>query len=130
MGKRVYEPQEIVRLGAYDYILVCVRNAGREICQLCRTAGIDTDRLILVDNWEWMDGSFIGKDMPVCCRKIVDNGIDIQEKFPKFYDAYLRESEIQVGRYIVISRNGYDLCEKDAPMLSSEYQAVAYQTDF
>lgn len=130
MGKKVYEPQEISGLGEYDYILVCVKNAGWEIYQLCQEVGVDTGRLILMDNWEWMDGSRIDRDIPVCCRKIIDYEYNIQEIFPQFYNAYLKESEIQAKRYMVISRNGYDLCEKDAPMLNEEYQTVAYQTDY
>ena len=56
-GKRVYEPQEIVGREEYDYILVCVKNMGREICNLCEEVHIDRKKIILVDNWEWIDGS-------------------------------------------------------------------------
>lgn len=130
VGKKVYEPQEITKLGGYDYILVCVRKASKEICRLCRAEGIDIDKLILMDNWEWMDGSLIDNNLPVCCRKIIENSYDIQKIFPEFYKSYLKEPEIQANRYMIISRNGYDLCEDNSPMLSEEFHTIEYQTDY
>lgn len=129
-GKNVYEPQEIEKAGSYDYILVCVRNVGRKIVQLCLETGIDVQKLILMDNWEWLDGTEINKNPSAYCRKIIDNHIDIQKIFPRFYEKYLREKEILVDRYMIISRNGYDLCEEDAPMLSEEFNIPLYQTDY
>lgn len=129
-GKTVYEPREIVLLDGYDYILVCVKNASREILQLCIKIGINTQKLIFMDNWEWLDGSRMNEKPPACCRKIVDNDFDIQKIFPQFYDRYLKEAEIQANRYMVISRNGYDLCEVDAPMLGEDFNTLQYQTDY
>lgn len=129
-GRRVYEPQEAGAAGGYDYIVVCIKNAGREIRQICMETGIDTQRVILMDNWEWLDGSIMEENPPACCRKIIDNPFDIQEILPRFYEKYLKERDIQAGRYKIISRNGYDLCEKDAPMLSEEFNTLQYQTDY
>lgn len=129
-GKNVYEPKETAAAGDYDYIVVCVKNAGREIRQTCLETGIDIRRVILMDNWEWLDGSVIEENPTVCCRKIIDNPFEIQEILPRFYEKYLKENDIQAGRYRIISRNGYDLCEKDAPMLSEEFNTLQYQTDY
>ena len=127
-GKEVYEPHEISE--TYDYILVCVKHAGREILQLCKEVGINIDKLILIDNWEWLDGRSINEMPPKCCHKIVDNEIEVEKIFPRLYEEYLKEPEIQANRYTVISRNGYDLCEADSPMLSKEFDTMGYQTDY
>lgn len=129
-GKRVYEPQEIGAAGSYDYIVVCIKNAGREIRQTCLETDIDIRNVILMDNWEWLDGRVIEEDPPACCRKIIDNPFAIQEILPRFYEKYLKEKDVQAGRYMTISRNGYDLCETDAPMLSEEFNTLQYQTDY
>ena len=129
-GKRVYEPQEIVGREEYDYILVCVKNMGREICNLCEEVHIDRKKIILVDNWEWIDGSPITSYPSMCCKKIVDNGIDVECLFPQLYENYIKEADIQAARYMIISRNGYDLCEKNAPMFEEEYNTLQYQTDY
>ena len=51
VGKKVYESQEIAKVNNYDYILVCVRQASKDIYQLCIDRGIDTNKLILM----WMN---------------------------------------------------------------------------
>lgn len=127
-GKVVYEPQEIS--DGYDYILVCVRNKGREIYHLCEKVGISKDKLVLLDNWEWLDGNTLDVLPPKCCRRIVDNEIDVKKIFPRFYELYIKEQEICAKRYITISRNGFDLYEKNAPMLSKEFDTIEYQLDY
>lgn len=127
-GKKVYEPQEI--LGEYDYILVCVRNKGGEICHLCEQTGISKDKLILLDNWEWLDGKPLDELPPGCCRKIVENEINVRKIFPRFYESYVEEQEIRANRYITISRNGFDLREENAPMISEEFNTIEYQLDY
>lgn len=127
-GKKVYEPQEISAV--YDYILICVKRAGREIYQRCKETGIDTNKLVLIDNWEWLDGSPIDTVPSKCCRKIVDNDIDISKVFPKLYEAYMKDQDLLAERYTVVLKNGYDLCEKNIPILSEEFHTVAYQTDY
>lgn len=129
-GKKVFEPQEIAKLDSYDYILVCIKNVGREIYQLCKEMEIDVDKLILMDNWEWINGNLFHEVPSKCCKKIVNNNIDIQYLFPQFYSAYMKEDDIQADRYLIVSRNGYDLFEKDAPMLSEEFNNMIYQTDY
>jgi len=129
-GKRVYKPDEIIGNDNYDYILVCVWNAGREICQVCQKVGINIDRLILVDNWEWINHDPMKKYPERCCKKITDNNIDIQKLLPQLYKSYIKEAEIQADRYLIISRNGYDLCEKDMLMFSESFGGVEYKTDY
>jgi len=130
IGKKVFEPQEIVEKSEYDYILVCVKNVGREICSMCEAAHISMEKVVLIDNWEWLDGSRIDRLPERCCRKIVDNGIDVPKIFPQLYETFMKEQEIQISRYKIISRNGYDLCEENAPMLSEEFNTIQYQTDY
>ncbi len=129
-GKEVFEPQEIAKLDSFDYILVCIKNVGRELYKLCKELHIDIEKLILMDNWEWINGNLFSEIPSKCCKKIVNNHIDIQHLFPQFYESYIKESEIQANRYLIVSRNGYDLCEKDAPMLSEEFNNMLYQTDY
>lgn len=130
MGKKVFEPSEIVHRKDFDYILVCVYYYGKEIFDTCRKIGIDTKKLVLVDNWEWADGTNRTEFMRVCCRKINEDNIGIEQVFPKLYEMYSKEIEIQSKRYIVISRNGYDLRDKDAVILRDGFQTQEYQTDY
>lgn len=130
MGKTVYEPDEIVINSNYDYIIVCVYYFGREIYNLCKELNIDTDKLILVDNWEWIDGSNMKYPLKNCGRKINAGNIDIKEIFPKLYNLFVLKNDIRVKRYIVVSRNGYDLREKYSLILSDEFSDKTYQTDY
>lgn len=130
IGKRIYEPYEVAQMDDYDYILVCVYYYGREILDICENVGIDTTKLILVDNWEWVDSSVMKKPFKVCCKRIRETGIDVQTLFPKLYNQYIKERNIQAERYIVISRNGYDLVENNALILRDEFSGREYQTDY
>lgn len=129
-GKRVYVPEELAERKDYDYILVCVYSCGKEIYDTCRQAGIDTDKLVLADNWEWIDGTSMKNALRNCCRKINKDNIDIKKTFPKLYSLCSEKADIQAGRYIVVSRNGFDLCEKDALILQDAYSKKEYQTDY
>lgn len=130
MGKNVYEPQEIAQKNDYDYILVCVYSYGKAIFDTCRSLNINTDELVLIDNWEWADGTPRKELMRTCCKKINENNIDIKKIFPKLYRMYTEEIDIQARRYIPVSRNGYDLCDKDALILNKEFDGKEYQTDY
>lgn len=128
--KSVYEPNEIADRDDYDYILVCVYYYGRAIYDICKKVGINTDKLVLVDNWEWVDGSFLGEPLRNICKKINENNVDIQKVFPKLYKMFSSELDTQAKRYIVVSRNGYDLCEDKALMLSESFAGKEYQIDY
>lgn len=130
MGKKVYEPSEIAEMDGYDYILVCVKYVSREIYELCKVKNVDTDKLILMDNWEWMDGTCTTANLPVCCRKINDNGVDVEKLFPKFWNNYERLQDGLSKYYIVALRNGYDRCDHNALMLSEEFCSIGYQLDY
>lgn len=130
MGKKVFEPDEIAKKNDYDYIIVCVYYYGKEIYNLCKKLGIDTRKLILVDNWEWADGTPTKELIKGVCRKINKDNIDIEKIFPKLYEAYSKEIDIQSGRYIVVSRNGYDLCEDNALISSKDFLGQEYQVDY
>lgn len=129
-GKKIYEPLDIAKSNDFDYILVCVKNSGKEIYKLCKEFNIDTNKIILIDNWEWFDGSRLTNLPKKCCRKIADNDINVEKVFPQLYEEYIKETEVQANRYIIISKNGYDLVEKDSPMLSDEFNTIGYQTDY
>ncbi len=130
MGKKVFEPYEIAQRNDYDYIVVCVYYYGRQIYNMCSKLGIDTGKLVLVDNWEWLDGTPTTELLSNYCRKINEKNIDIEKIFPKLYETYSKEIDIQAGRYIIASRNGYDLCDKGAVILTEDFAAQEYQTDY
>lgn len=129
-GKKVYEPSEVVCRDDYDYILVCVYYYGRQIYDICRKLGMNTDKLLLVDNWEWIDGSCMDELLQSCCRKVNECNIDVAGLFPKLYQQYVNERNIQAKRYITISRNGYDLCENNVLIMRDEFSGKSYQTDY
>ena len=129
-GKRVYEPNEIAIRDDYDYILVCVYYYGRAIYDICKKIGINTDKLVLVDNWEWIDGSVSKEPLRNICKKINGNNINIKKVFPKLYKMFSSELDTQAKRYIVVSRNGYDLCDDKALMLNEEFLGKEYQVDY
>ncbi|MDE7322313.1 MAG: TylF/MycF family methyltransferase [Lachnospiraceae bacterium] len=130
MGKKVFEPDEIVQRNDYDYIIVCVYYYGKEIYNICRKLGIDTRKLVLVDNWEWVDATPTKALMRGVCREINEDNIDIEKVLPKLYETYSKEIDIQSGRYIIVSRNGYDLCDNGALILSDDFQGMEYQIDY
>lgn len=129
-GKKVYDPYEVALDNDYDYILVCVYNYGKDIYDICQKVCIDINKLIFADNWIWLDGSCMNKMMQVCCKQIHSSNIDVKRIFPKLYEGYIRERDIQAGRYIVTLRNGYDLREESSVMLSNEFSGKEYQIDY
>ena len=129
MGKNVYEPSEIAQRNDYDYIIACVLYYGREIYDMCVSLGIDTSKLILIDNWEWSDGRNMKENIS-CCRQINEQNVDVAALFPKLYQIYINEKNIQAKRYIAVSRNGFDLQERDALMWQEEFAGIEYQTDY
>lgn len=129
-NKKVYSPIEVASNDNYDYILVCVYYYGREIYNICQEVHIDVSKLVLVDNWEWSDGSPL-KKIPKCCKEICDCHIsNIETVFPKLYKRYIKECDIRAQRYMITTRNGYDLQELTSPMLSDEFSGKEYQTDY
>ncbi len=129
-GKKVYEPNEIAKMHTYDYIIVCLYYYSREIYDICLKLDIDVDKLILADAWEWIDGSNMKKSLNSCCRKITENCADAERLFPVFYQLFVNERDIQARRYIAVSRNGYDLQEKDALIWQKDFESKEYQTDY
>lgn len=126
-GKRVCGPEEL-RKGGYDYILVCVNYYGREIYDTCKRLGIDTDKLILMDNWEWADGSRMNTPFMEPRRKIMEHSMEAKTIFPIF-DAYIKENDAK-GKYIVGKRNCSDFGELDSCVLGDSFMGIEYQTDY
>lgn len=126
-GKRVYEPDDVAR-SEYDYILVCVNYYGREICDVCQTANIDMNRLVLMDNWEWADGSRMNSPFLEPRRKIMEPSVNVDTIFPVFHE-YVRENDAR-GKYIVGKRNCMDFGEPDSILLGNLFSGSEYQTDY
>ncbi len=126
-GKKVYEPDEIIKT-EYDYIFVCVNHYGREIYDTCKALRINTDKLILMDNWEWADGSRMNKPFTEPCRKIMECGVDVETQFPRL-NAYIKENDTQ-GKYIVGKRNCLDVTDRNSLIQNDRFQGVEYQTDY
>lgn len=131
-GKKVFEPREIVNT-EYDYIFVCVYYYGKEIYEKCMQVGIPENKLVFVDNYEWIDGTARNKKINAksCTRKILENQNEdmIKEKFPQLY-SIIQEQELEVSRYKVVTGNGYDLIERDELLQSSDFSAIEYHIDY
>lgn len=126
-GKKVYEPNEID--DNFDYIFVCVNYYGREILNTCKALNIDTNKIIMADNWEWSDGSPMSTPFFNPCRKINENNVDVEKCFPELSQC-IAKRDAEIKNYIVGKRNCYDFVEKNSPMLSKEFQGTEYQTDY
>ncbi len=120
LDKKVYEPHEITVNDNYDYIIVCAGDGcGREIYDTCIKLQINTDKLILVDNWEWTDGNF---------HEINSSKIDVEKIFPLLYEEIKMHGITE--KYVITGRNTLDLIEKDALMNSSQFSKPHYQGDY
>lgn len=126
-GKKVFEPAEIVK-SEYDYIIACVNCYGRDIYDTCKALNIDTGRLILVDNWEWMDGSPMNRPFKEPRRKIMETGMETKTLFPKL-NRLISENDAP-GQYIVAKRNCTDFGGQGSLMLQPEFQGTVYQVDY
>lgn len=131
-GKAVFEPQEIVNT-EYDYIFICVFYYGKQIYETCKQVGIILDKLIFVDNYEWIDGTPRNRkiDAMSCTRKISreqDNEM-IRNMFPKFYSIMQGPME-EVARYKIVMGNGRDLIEQDDPLQTEAFSSVEYHIDY
>lgn len=120
LDKKVYEPHEITADNDYDYILVCAGDGfGREIYDTCIKLQINTEKLILVDNWEWTGSNF---------RKICKNNIDVKKIFPLLYEEIKMHGITE--KYVITGRNTLDLVEKNTLMNSSQFLKPGYQGDY
>lgn len=132
LDKRVFEPQEIVDT-EYDYIFVCVYYYGKEIYEKCMQVGIPQNKLIFVDNYEWIDGTARNKKIGAksCTRKILANQNEdmVKEKFPQLF-SIMQEQELEVSRYRVVMGNGYDLVEHDELLQLPAFSAIEYHIDY
>ncbi|MCI9083447.1 MAG: hypothetical protein HFI70_14420 [Lachnospiraceae bacterium] len=117
--KKVYEPHEIAANEDYDYMIVCAGDGcGREIYDTCVKLKISTDKLILVDNWEWADGNF---------REICQNNIDVKKLFPLLYEEIKMHGITE--KYVITGRNTLDLTKKTL-MISQQFLTPNYQGDY
>lgn len=129
-GKRVYEPQEIV-LGEQDYILVCAMFATRDIYSLCMRSNIPVEKVIFLDNLEWLDKS-PAKEIPLsCCRTIVPQQDNkwIKENLPGFY-SLMKNRQDALERLIMTTRTGYDAIDPENLLQREEFLTWSYQSDY
>lgn len=118
-GKKVYEPQEVAAKDDYDYIIVCVTEGyAREVYDTCVRCQIKADKLILVDNWEWADGTF---------REICRNDIDIKTIFPLLNEEIMKRYTRE-AKYVVMRRNAFDLTDKETHLATGRFSG--YQADY
>lgn len=129
MGKTVYEPQEIVNT-EYDYILICVYYVTNEIFNICKKFRIPLDKVIVANNCEWIDGTMMSKPLAVYKKINYFQDYEVMEKcFPKLY-RFAKEREIAASRYIIVSRNGYDLIEENDWLQKIDFEERKYQVDY
>lgn len=127
-GKKVYAPNEMAD-SEYDYILVCVNYYGKEIYDTCKELHIDTEKLILMDNWQWADGSLMNQPFREPRCKIMECKENVEALFPVLY-GYIRKNDMQ-GRYIVGKRNCSDFKNTEGIlMLDARFQGIEYQEDY
>ncbi len=129
-GKKVLEPQEVV-LAERDYILVCVMFATREIYGLCMKADIPVERVIFMDNVEWLDQS-PAKGIPLsCCQMVVPQQDNewIKENLPVFY-SILKSREDALARLTMTTRTGYDMIDPDDLLQAEGFRTWSYQSDY
>lgn len=128
-GKRVYEPCEICEKNDYDFILVLIGGGvGREIYNTCISFHINIDKVVLLDNWEWADGSLMDGHTFECCRKIQETNTAIKDYFPVLYRWI--KSRDKTGIYIPAFRNNSDFIETNALMRSDRFSGMGYQNDY
>ena len=129
-GKKVFAPEEIV-LREYEYILVCVMCATRNIYNLCIQMNIPKEKLIFMDNFEWLDGTAV-KDFPDLCYRVIapcQKNLWVEENFPIFYSLY-RKWEEELARLTMTTRTGHDLIDKEDFLQKSDFRSWSYRKDY
>lgn len=130
LDKSVLTPTE-ASYTTFDYVIVCVAFQGGDIYQQCRALSIPTDKLIFVDNWMWMDHSSMDSvPRRVCIKCCINQSTDeIRSLFPKLAEM-IHQRDNLAERYLIISRNGSDLTEKDDKLQTEDFSDKYYQTDY
>lgn len=128
-GKKVYEPHEVAAINDYDYILALVAEFGREIYNTCILVHIDTNRLVLLNNFEWIDGTCMHVPLSKCCRRILEIGSDVKHQFPVLYKWI--ESVDLTEYYMVTRKNNFDSVDADALITKDKrFSSLEYQGDY
>lgn len=131
-GKTVYEPQEINK-HSFDYILICVYGASYEIYKIAEHNNLPMEKLIFVDNWEWIDGKSARFDYPFspCNPVSLYNDLgEIKKSFPKLYQKFMEYNEWIARKYIVVMKNSYDLSHTDSVLETEAFRKRAYWSDY
>lgn len=130
-GKSVYEPDEIVGT-AYDKILVLANSISTSVLEVCKTNGIDGNKLWFVDDNCWYDGQGMNVFPQELVRKTHENDKTVfsPEDFPVLNSFYM-ENERSAQRYIVAKNNGFGYrksMEKEA--CSKDFEGIEYKSDY
>lgn len=131
-GKKVYEPYEI-KNSEFDYILVCVYGKTRAIYQTALENNILPEKIVFVDNWEWIDGTSVALNYPLRLCNPVNSFNDIEkvkEQFPKLFDRFIFKSDMRGRRYIPVQTNGYELTHKDSVLRKEDFYNQDYWLDY
>ena len=110
-GVKVYEPGELTE---YDIILVLIDGKESEIFEICQGIGIDTLKVIFLNNWRWNAAGSTSSYPTDCACRIAGNNVDVERFFPVLYEKYIRQNDEFGERYIVVRRNAFDLIDDKA----------------
>ena len=92
-GIKVYKPDEIEKI-AYDYILVCIYGDARNIINTCNKNKIPLEKVLLIDNYEWIDGSSMRNIPESLYQSIqISNGV-YRGEFARLINARFKERKM------------------------------------
>ena len=131
LGKKVYEPHEI--RDEYDYIIVCVYGKTHAIYQTALENNIMPQKLVFVDNWEWIDGTSMISDYPKhLCRPInsFSKCEEIKEIFPVLHERFICVYDMMAERYMAVQENGYEWTHKDSVLEDDRFNKKEYWSDY
>lgn len=132
MGKPVYEPAEITKC-EYDYILVLVNDYTRDIYSVAKENGLNVDKMVFIDNWEWFDSTSIRSNSPKVLIKEIVEGMDyddIKKKFPRLYMRFMDDYRCKAMSCIPSQKNAFDILDKNQIVLRNEFNTSDYQEDY
>ena len=128
-GIKVYEPNEIEKI-EYDYILVCLYGDAGNIINTCNENMIPLEKVLLIDSYEWTDGSSMRNIPENLYRsiRISKEQVYAEKYFPIFRSIRLgRENELK--EYGITKKNKSDHTENNL-LQSGLFEDIAYKLDY
>jgi hypothetical protein len=133
--KTVYKPEDVVKL-SYEYILVCVLKFGEVIYDRAVSVGIDTARMIFVENL-MIPNIISPADIYVSGKMFrkVNSAQDDEEVgriFPVLYRDFLKKyNKNEIFASIIFSqRNASDMIDDDDLLQTEEFADHTYWLDY